>query len=75
MNEVIRKNYPASKLPDDLRGQIDPRSHVTVVVTQDDMPSDRPLTLEEIFAQRRPPYRSKEEIDADLRRQRVEWDD
>jgi hypothetical protein len=33
------------------------------------------MTLEEIIASRRPPYRSKEEIDAEIRRQRDEWDD
>jgi hypothetical protein len=33
------------------------------------------MTLEEIIAARRPPYRTKEEIDATIRRQRDEWDD
>jgi hypothetical protein len=33
------------------------------------------MTLEEIFALRRPPFRTVEEIDSDLRRQRDEWDD
>jgi hypothetical protein len=32
------------------------------------------MTLEEIFALRRPPFRTAEEIDEDLRRQRDEWE-
>jgi hypothetical protein len=36
---------------------------------------DHVLSLEEIFALRRPPFRSGEEIDAELRRLRDEWDD
>ena len=74
MNKVVRENYPASRLPDDLREGIDHASTVTVTVTQEDRP-EHVLTLDEIFAMRRPPYRSKEEIDADIRRQRDEWDD
>ena len=34
-----------------------------------------PMTLEEIFKMRRPPYRSAEDIDASIRRLRDEWDD
>ena len=30
--------------------------------------------FEEIFARRQPPYRTKEEIDADIHRDRDEWD-
>ncbi len=75
MNKIVRENYPASKLPEDLREGIDPGSRVTVTVTEDGKPSHEVMTLEEIFASRRPPYRSKEEIDAEIRRLRDEWDD
>jgi hypothetical protein len=74
MNKIIRENYPASKLPEDLREGIDPSTRVTVTVVQD-TPDYQPMTLEEIFAARRPPYRTKEEIDTEIRRQRDEWDD
>ena len=74
MNKIVRENYPASKLPDDLRDGMDPAATVTVTVTQDSRP-DHVLSLDEIFAMRRPPYRSKEDIDGDIRRQRDEWDD
>jgi hypothetical protein len=75
MNKIIRENYPASKLPEELREGIDPSTHVTVTVVAEDKPDRLPMTLEEIIAARRPPYRTKEEIDAAIRRQRDEWDD
>ena len=75
MNKIIRENYPASKLPDDLREGVDPNSTVTVTVTVDELRPEHVMSLEEIFAMRRPPYRSKEEIAADIRRQRDERDD
>jgi len=74
MNKIIRENYPASKLPEDLREGIDPATRVTVTVIED-APPHKPLTLEEIFALRRPPYRSAEEIVAGIRQLRDEWDD
>ncbi|MBX9777486.1 MAG: hypothetical protein K2Y71_24160 [Xanthobacteraceae bacterium] len=73
MNEIIRKNYPASQLPEDLRVGIDPSSRVTVTVVED-TPSHKPMTLEEIFASRRPPFRSAEEIVTSIRQLRDEWD-
>jgi hypothetical protein len=73
MNEIVRKNYPASQLPEDLRVGIDPSSRVTVTVVEDN-PPHQPMTLEEIFASRRPPYRPTEEIVASIRDLRDEWD-
>jgi hypothetical protein len=76
MNKIIREHYPASKLPEDLREGVDPDSTVTVTVTVEDLkPPERVMTLEEIFALRQPPFRTLEDIDADIRRQRDEWDD
>ena len=75
MNKIIRENYPASNLPDDLRAGVDPKARVTVTITLEEQQSERTPTLDEIWAMRRPPYRTKEEIDADIRRQREEWDD
>jgi hypothetical protein len=75
MNKIIREHYPAAKLPSDLREGIDPNSTVTVTVVGELAPPDRVMTLEEIFALRRPPYRSKEEIDDDIRRERDQWDE
>ena len=74
MNSIVKSNYPASKLPDDLREGVDPAATVTVIVTVEDRPAEL-MSFEEIWAQREPPYRSKVEIDAEIRRQRDEWDD
>ncbi|MFL6948680.1 MAG: ATP-binding cassette domain-containing protein, partial [Xanthobacteraceae bacterium] len=55
----------------ELLGQVgipDPASRVTVTVTENEKPPHRVMTLEEIFASRRPPFRSAEEIVANIRR-------
>jgi hypothetical protein len=75
MNKIIREHYPASKLPNDLREGIDPSSNVTVTVVTEDAPSHSVMTLDEIFAARRPPYRTAEEIDEEIRQSRRDWDD
>lgn len=75
MNRIIREHYPASRLPDDLRAGVDPSATVTVTVVEEEKPPEATMTLEEIFAARQPPFRTAEEIDRDLRRQRDEWDD
>jgi hypothetical protein len=73
MNRIVKENYPVSKLPEDLREGLEPSSVVTVTVEESEgAPRKRP-TLEEIFAMRRPPFRTKEEIDVEWRRQRDEW--
>ncbi len=76
MNKIVREHYPASKLPKELREGVDPGSTVTVTVTVEELERpERHMSLEEIFALRQPPFRSAEEIDADIRHQRDEWDD
>ena len=75
MNRIIREHYPASKLPEDLRAGVDPSSTVTVTIVEEEKRPEKVMTLEEIFALRRAPFRTAEEIDEDLRRQRDEWDD
>jgi hypothetical protein len=73
MNRVVREHYPASKLPEDLRTGVDPAATVAVTIVEEEK-SEKIATLEGVFASRQPPFRSKEEIDADLRLQRDEWD-
>ncbi len=75
MNTIIRQHYPASKLPTDLREGIDPASNVTVTVVAEEKPTEKPPTLDEIWARRRPPYLTTEEIDAGIRKSRDEWDE
>jgi hypothetical protein len=75
MNRIIRENYPASKLPEDLRAGVDPSSTVTVTIVEEEKRPEEVMSLEEIFSLKGFRRRSAEEIDEDLRRQRDEWDD
>jgi hypothetical protein len=75
MNRIIRENYPASKLPEDLRDGVDPSSTVTVTIVEEGKGPEKVMSLEEIWALRAPPFRTAQEIDDDLRRDRDQWDD
>ena len=73
MNRIVKENYPVSKLPEDLRKGLG-SSVVTVTIDERDGSQKTRPTNAEIFARRRPPFKSKEEIDAEWRRQRDEWE-
>src|SRR5437870_10937802 len=60
MSSIVRSNYPAARLPDDLRDGLDPSATVTVTVTVEEQP-EKIMSLDEIWALRRPPYRTKAE--------------
>jgi hypothetical protein len=75
MNKIVKEHYPAAKLPEDLREGLEPQQMVTVTVMVEDGIPETALSLDEIFALRRPPFRSIEEIDEELRRQRDAWDE
>ncbi len=75
MNRIIRENYPASRLPEDLRIGVDPSSTVTVTIVEEEKRPEKVMSLEEIFSLKGFRRSSAEEIDEDLRRQRDEWDD
>jgi hypothetical protein len=75
MNRIVLQHFPASKLPDEMRGNVDPSSTVTVTIEEEEKRPEKVMSLEEIFAARHPPFRTAEEIDAQLRRDRDEWDD
>jgi hypothetical protein len=75
MNKIVREHYPAAQLPEDLRPSDDPNAQVTVIIEEEERQPKHVLSLDDIWALRRPPYRSKEEIDSEIRRQRDEWDD
>lgn len=74
MNKILREHYPVAKLPEDLRAGLDPHADVRIIVEQLSLPAS-PMSLDEIFAMRQPPFRTAEEIDSDLRRLRDEWDE
>jgi hypothetical protein len=74
MNKIIRENYPAADLPEDLRPSDDPSARVRIIVEETEKRPQQVMSLEEIWALRQPPFRTKEEIDTDIRHQRDEWD-
>ncbi len=74
MNKIVRENYPASKLPEDLRPGADPNARVKVTIEEEERP-EKVMTLDEIFSLSGFRRRSKAEIDEDVRRMRDEWDD
>ncbi len=72
MNKIIKTHYPVADLPEDLRQGLDPGKLATITVSiEGNQPAT--LTLDEIFGSRRPPFRTGEEIDESIRRQRDEW--
>jgi hypothetical protein len=75
MNRIIREHYPASKLPEDLRAGVDPSATLTVTIVEEEKRPEKVMSLEEIWALRAPPFRTAQEIDDDLRRDRDEWDE
>jgi hypothetical protein len=86
MNRIVREHYPVEKLPEDLREGIPAGEQVKVIVEPErvafedspllqDLPRpERVLTLEEMFAMRRPVYSSVEETVAHVRALRDEWE-
>jgi len=76
MNRIVKQHYPASRLPEDLRAGVDPAATVTVtIVEEEEGPPSKVMSPEEIWALRAPPFRTAQEIDDDVSRDRDEWDD
>lgn len=79
MNKIVLEHYPASKLPDEVRGSI-PRDAL-VDVTVEEVPAVTPaITMEELLRrteeyQRTAPGVTIEEAVARIRELRDEWDD
>ena len=73
MNRIVREDYPASALPNDLRVGLAADARVRVVVEVVESAACIP-SLEELWAMRQPTTRSMDEIVAEIRQQRDEWD-
>jgi hypothetical protein len=87
MNRIVREHYPVEKLPEDLREGIPAAEQVTVTVEPETEAAQKKsgaaenlvapqhvMSLEEIFAARRPPFRTVEEISKTIRRDRDTWE-
>jgi len=86
MNKIVREHYPVENLPEDLRAEFPGARFVTVEVAVDDeitfAPPPAPMTASEAAAwvrhlHERPATkgRSMEEIVAEVRTLRNEWED
>jgi len=74
MSVVVRRNYPARNLPDDLKKGIDPSKDVTIMIVEEERPR-QVMTFEEIFATRTSPYLTRRDIDDHIRSLREDRDD
>ena len=87
MNRIVREHYPVEKLPENLWEGIPAGEQVTVTVepeteaaqkesgaAENPVPPHHVMSLEEIFAARRPPFRTAEEISKTIRRDRDTWE-
>jgi len=74
MNKIIRENFPAEKLPPELREGLDPKASVTVTIETETTPIDS-MSLEQLFSLRRDVFSSAEEAARHIRSLRDEWDD
>ena len=77
MNKIVHDHYPASKLPDELRGDIAPGASVKITVEEE--PVRRPMTRDELLKSFREARASAkgvtlEEAVARIRELRDEWD-
>lgn len=86
MNRIVKDHYPAARLPEDLREGLDlgDEVRVTIEIVSPEEDSElanwfqrpeRVLSLDELFALRRPPFKSSEEIERELQQERDAWDD
>ena len=84
MNRIVREHYPVADLPEDLRSGLPSDAVVRVTVEAEfghlaNMELLRKPTcipsIKELLAMRRPPYKSTEQIVAEIREMRDEWDD
>jgi hypothetical protein len=77
MNKIVKRHLPVSELPAAWRTELPADVHVRVEIEVEGKEHEGAAglpSLEEILARRRPPYRSKQEIDEDLRKERDEWE-
>jgi len=76
MNKVVRRHFPAAKLPEELRDEIAAGEKVTVTIEVEDEPARPPAQLD-WFSRfehlRRNNFASFAEVDAHIRGLRDEW--
>jgi len=79
MNRIVLEHYPVEKLPEDLRKHFSRGGSVTLEVKEE---AERPMTGKEVAdmlraarERNKDKLRTREEIVAEIRELRDEWDD
>lgn len=76
MNRIVKKHYPASQLPKDLRDGLDPSSQVRITIEEERAnPTSEELTALLLEARKKARGITTEEAVARIRELRDEWDD
>ncbi|HEY8579236.1 MAG TPA: hypothetical protein VIL72_05070 [Beijerinckiaceae bacterium] len=73
MNRIVRKHFPAERLPQELREGLEAGGYVTVIVERE-QPARRAPSLDELFARARPTFKDAADAEAHLRRVRDAWE-
>ncbi|WP_436642252.1 hypothetical protein [Microbaculum sp. FT89] len=74
MNRIVKKHYPASKLPEDLREGLPEGAVVDIEITVDESAVARRRTLRDYFGAAKDRETSTEEAVRRIRELRDEWD-
>ena len=69
MNRIVRENYPVADLPEDLREGFALIDEVRIIVEPALPKPEKVLTIDELWALRRPPYKTPEERAAFIKQQ------
>jgi hypothetical protein len=62
MNEIVRKHYPASKLPEDLRAHLPAEALVEIRITQEDGPRPKPIRLVDLIGKGENVHGTEQEV-------------
>lgn len=74
MNRIVRENYPASKLPEELRPSSDPDARTRVTIEQQPSPPTREALVAMLEAAQRLPASADDAVGR-IRALRDEWDE
>ena len=75
MSRIVRENYPVAELPADLRAEFPRDATVRLIIEPVELPPERVLSLDKLWAMRRGPFKTSDELAEEVRRMRDEWDD
>ncbi|MDJ0447740.1 hypothetical protein [Methylocystis sp. JR02] len=79
MNKIVRRHFPAERLPKDLRDEIGDGRHVTITIEIEEELGPQKTAEKDWFSRyerlRRSTFHSLEEVNEHVRAMRDEWDD